>query len=562
MQKKKLLIVGGVAGGASCAARARRLSETAEIIMFERGPYVSFANCGLPYHVGNVISNEDDLLVATPELFKDRFNIDIRVNHNVRRIIPEKKILEVQNLTTDEVYRETYDALVVSPGSEPLRPGLPGVNLPGVFTIWTIPDTREILRWIHMNEPQRAVIVGGGFIGLEMAENLKRLGIHVTIVEMQDHVMPALDPEMGAIINRHLKAQNIALYLGSPVSAFKRDDSGLLSVELQSGKSATADLVILSVGVRPRIELAESAGLRIGASGGIWSDDRMRTSDENIWAVGDAVEVTDYIYGAPAMVPLAGPANRQGRIAADAIFGNETNKPRFRGVQATAVCGILGMTVASTGKTERQLKQLASSRDIGPYEKIYLHPYQHASYYPDAKSISMKLIFNKADGRILGAQAVGMEGVDKRIDVIAMTIQKNGTVFDLEEAELCYAPQYGSARDAVNVAGMIAANVLRGYVDIRHWEDINENDTFILDVRDPDEYEKRHVRNAVNIPLNDLRKRMGELPRDREICTHCLEGLRSYIASRILRQSGFNVKNIPGGIKLYPFVKRSQLDIP
>ena len=562
MKSNRLLIVGGVAGGASCAARARRLSEDARIVMFERGPYVSFANCGLPYHVGDVIQDEEDLLVASPELFRERFNIDVRTNHNVRRIFKERKVVEVENLTNGSTYLETYDTLVLSPGSEPLRPSLPGIHLPGIFTLWTIPDTREILRWIHMNDPKCAVVVGGGFIGLEMAENLKRRNIQVTIVEMQSHVMPALDPEMGAIINEHLRTQGINLCLGSPVSGFNRGEDGSLTVMLQSGKELTADLIILSVGVRPRVGLAESAGLKIGESGGIWVDDHMRTSDESIWAVGDAVEVKDFITGNQTMVPLAGPANRQGRLAADIIFGNSANKPRFRGVQATSVCGILGLTVASTGKTEKALHKLTTPNEIEPFEKIYLHSYHHASYYPDAKIMSMKLLFNKKDGRILGAQAVGMAGVEKRVDVISMAIQKNGTVFDLEEAELCYAPQYGSARDPVNVAGMIAANVLRGYSDVGHWESLAGTQPYILDVRDPDEYEEGQVLTAVNIPLNSLRNRMGELPRDRTIWSYCLVGQRSYIAGRILAQNGFDVKNLSGGFMTYPYIKQLKPRMP
>jgi NADPH-dependent 2,4-dienoyl-CoA reductase/sulfur reductase-like enzyme/rhodanese-related sulfurtransferase len=562
MSSKKLLIVGGVAGGASCAARARRLSEDVEIIMFERGSHVSFANCGLPYHVGDVITKEEDLLVASPELFRDRFNIDVRIQHNVRGILPEKKAVEAENLTTGRVYLETYDALVLSPGSEPLKPDLPGITLPGIFTLWTIPDARKILHFIGRNTPKRAVIVGGGFIGLEMAENFRHRGISVTIVEMQAHVMPALDPEMGIIINEHLKAQGITISLGSPVSGFKNNADGSLVVMLTSGKEIAADIVILSIGVRPRIELAASAGLRIGECGGIWVDDQMRTSNKHIWAVGDAAEVKDFVSGFQTMVPLAGPASRQGRIAADVILGNAENRPRFRGVQATAVCSVLGLTVASTGTTEKQLNRLVDSKEIEPFEKIYLHPYQHAGYYPNAKPISVKLIFSKKDGRILGAQAVGAEGVEKRIDVIAMAIQKKGTVFDLEEAELCYAPQYGSAKDPVNLAGMIAANVLRGYTEVEHWERLNGSDVLILDVRDPSEYKKEHVKNAVNIPLNSLRNRMGELPRDQEIWTHCLVGIRSYIASRILRQNGFRVKNLSGGIRLYPYVKRAHQDIP
>jgi len=558
----RILIVGGVAGGASCAARARRLSEEAEIIIFDRGPYVSFANCGLPYYVGNVIIDEEDLLVASPELFRERFNIEVRTHSNVRSIDSEQRKIEVENLETGETYWEIYDALVLSPGSKPIRPPLPGIETPGIFTLWTIPDTREIVEWIEQKDAHRAVVVGGGFIGLEMAENLKRLGMDVTIVEMQDHVMPVLDPEMGVIINEHLQEQGVGLCLGSPVSGFKNGSDGSLAVALSSGEEISADLVILSIGVRPRVELAESAGLRIGDFGGIWVNDQMQTSDAHIWAAGDAVEVKDFVTGNQTMVPLAGPANRQGRIAADVIVGKNSNGTRFRGVQATAVCGILGMTVASTGKTEKQLKKLPESSPLLPYEKIYLHPINHAGYYPGAERMSIKVIFQTKDGRLLGAQAVGREGVEKRIDVISMAIQKKGTVLDLEEAELCYAPQYGSAKDPVNMAGMIASNILRGYADTKHWENLSGNDAFVLDVRDPDEFEKGHVKNAVHIPLNDLRSRMSELPKDKEISIHCFVGIRSYYAYRILIQNGYKVKNLSGGYETYPYIKQLNPDIP
>ncbi len=562
MAHMRLLIVGGVAGGASCAARARRLSEEAEIIIFDRGPYVSFANCGLPYHVGNVISDEEDLLVASPELFRDRFNVDVRTHSHVFAIDPEQKTIDVENLHTGERYQEAYDALVLAPGSEPIRPRLPGIDIPGIFTIWTIPDTRDIIRWIKSKAARRAVVVGGGFIGLEMTENLKQLGIEVTVVDMQAHVMPVLDPEMGLAVNEHLQEQGIGLYLGSPVSGFSKEPDGSLAVTLSSGKALPADLVVLSIGVRPRVELAERAGLRIGQRGGIWVNDQMRTSDAHIWAVGDAVEIKDFITGSQTMVPLAGPANRQGRIAADVIVGNNATAPRFRGVQATAVCGVLGMTIALTGKTEKQLKQLDPSDTLLPYEKIYLHPAHHAGYYPDAELISMKILFRRKDGRILGAQAVGRGGVEKRIDVISMAIQKNATVSDLEEAELCYAPQYGSAKDPVNMAGMVASNLLNGIAHVQHWENLSTRNGYILDVRDPDEYDAGHVRNAVNIPLNQLRSRLSELPKDKEISIHCYVGIRSYYAYRILSQNGFKVRNISGGMRSYPYMKELYPDIP
>ncbi len=550
MKPIKLLVVGGVAGGASCAARARRLCEQAEIIVFERGPYVSFANCGLPYYVGKVIKNEDDLLVASPELFKNRFNIDIRTCHNVRQVFAREKEIEVQDMNSGRIYREKYDALVLSPGSEPIRPPLEGINLPGIFTLWTIPDSRAIIQWIKSKRVKRAVVVGGGFIGLEMTESLTRLGIQTTVIEMQPHLMPSLDPEMAAFLHDHLTAGGVELRLNSAVTAF-RSGKDSISVLLASGQTISTDLVILSVGVRPRTELAVSAGLRIGETGGIWVDDQMRTSDENIWAVGDAVEVEDVVTKLKRLIPLAGPANRQGRIAADNIFGDKSRPHRFRGSQATAVCGVLGMTVASTGVSEKYLKKIGQT----DYEKIYLHPDNHAAYYPDAKTITFKLIFAKADGRVLGAQAVGLDGVEKRIDVIAMAIQMGATVFDLEEAELCYAPQYGSAKDPVNLAGMIAANTLNGQVAVGHWHDLSESEDYVLDVREPEEFEEDHFPKAVNIPLETLRFRLSELPRNREIWAHCFVGQRSYYACRILQQHGFKVKNLSGGFQLYPAVK-------
>lgn len=552
MAPKRLLIVGGVAGGASCAARARRLSEEAEIIVFERGFYVSFANCGLPYYVGNVITKERSLIIASPQLFKKRFNIDVRPQHNVRRIDRRNKKVEVENLKTGEVYQERYDALVLSPGAAPLRPNLEGIDLPGIFTVRTIPGTRKIVEWIETKNVRSAAVVGGGFIGLEMAENLKIRGIDVTIIEMLPQVMPVLDPEMAPFIHEHLRAKGVSLCLGSRVEGFKQQDKGRIDILLESGRTVAADMVILAIGVRPEVELAQVAGLMIGDLGGIIVDDRLRTSDESIWAVGDAVEVKSVVTGAQSLALLAGPASRQGRIAADVILGNGSPYlPRFRGAQATSVCGVLGLTIACTGVTEKVLKQLNKSSEIQPYQKIYLHPGHHAGYYPGASIITIKLLFSMEDGRILGAQAIGTAGVEKRIDVIAMAIQHQGTVFDLEEAELCYAPQYGAAKDPVNLAGMIAANILRGYADVVNWEDLAGSDAFILDVRDPYEFKSGHVKNAVSIPLGQLRERMSELPREREIWAYCLEGQRSYYALRILVHYGFTVRNLSGGYLMY-----------
>jgi NADPH-dependent 2,4-dienoyl-CoA reductase/sulfur reductase-like enzyme/rhodanese-related sulfurtransferase len=560
--RKKLLIIGGVAGGASCAARARRLNEDAEIIVFERGPFISFANCGLPYHIGKVIPRERSLIVASPEMFKRQLNIEVRTNNNVKYIDRKNKKIEVENLETGEVYKENYDTLVLSPGAAPLKPEIEGIDLPGIFPLRTIPDMRKIIDWIETRKVKKAAVVGGGFIGLEMTENLKIQEIDITIIEMLPQVMPFLDPEITAFIHDHLKAEGISLLLGSPVVGFKQEDNGMITVMLGSGKTVEADLIILAIGVRPETRLAKTAGLALGKLGGILVDDQMRTSDEHIYAVGDAVEIKNFITDAQGLIPLAGPANRQGRMAADVIMGNDGVKPlRFRGSQATMVCGVLGLTIAASGITEKTLNQLDKHGQCPPYEKIYLAPSHYAGYYPGAKPITMKLIFSTENGRILGVQAVGKEGVEKRVDVIATAIQRNGTVFDLEEAELCYAPQYGSAKDPVNIAGMIASNVLRGHTSVVHWENLSEYDAYLLDVRDPFEFRKGHVKDAVHIPLAALRNRIQDLPTDREIWTYCYEGKRSYFALRILKQYGFNVRNISGGYLMYLAVKQFK-DIP
>jgi NADPH-dependent 2,4-dienoyl-CoA reductase/sulfur reductase-like enzyme/rhodanese-related sulfurtransferase len=411
---------------------------------------------------------------------------------------------------------------------------------------------RAIIEWIKTRDVKKAAVVGGGFIGLEMTENLKIQGIDVAIIEMENQVMPVFDSEIASFIHAHLKSKDISLFLGSPVIGFKQEINGGITVVLEAGVTVESDLVILAMGVRPEVELAKAAGLHIGDLGGILVDEQMRTSDKNIWAVGDAVEVKHVITGAQSLIPLAGPANRQGRIAADVIMGNQNlHPPQFRGSQATSVCGVLGMTIAATGITEKNIEKMQAQNNLVPYEKIYLHPAHHAGYYPGAQTLTMKLIFSTENGRILGVQAVGKEGVEKRVDVIAMAIQHNGTVFDLEEAELCYAPQYGSAKDPVNIAGMIAANLLRGYASVAHWKDLESSDAFILDVREPFEFKRGHVERAVNIPLGGLRERIAELPSDREIWTYCYVGQRSYFAARILEQYGFTVRNISGGYLMY-----------
>ena len=544
MSQKKIVIVGGVAGGASCAARCRRLDETAEILLLDRGPYVSFANCGLPYYVGDVIKEEGKLLLASEALFRNRFNIEVRTRHEAVGIDRDKREIEVKELATGRVYRESYDALVLSPGAMAVRPPLPGIDLAGIFVMRSIPDSRDVRAWIDVKQAKSAVVVGGGFIGLEMAENLAHRGLSVTVVEMLNQVMPPLDPEMAQPVQQHMEAHGIKMALGDGVAGFETNDAGQLVVKTQSGAMHTGDIVILAIGVRPETALAKAAGLELGERGGIRVDDQMHTSDPHIWGVGDAVETRDIVTNQATLIPLAGPANRQGRIAADVICGRDSH---FRGVQGTAICGVFDIAVASTGASEKALQRAG----ITDYEKVYLHPNQHVGYYPGAKSINLKLIFRKSDGRILGAQAVGEADVARRIDVIATAIQFGGTVYDLEEAELCYAPQFGGAKDPVNFAGMISSNALRGDNPLADWGQLGSDGAFLLDVRDPDEFEEGHIPGAFNLPLNEIRTRMAELPRDREISIYCGVGQRAYYATRILLQNGYRARNLAGGIRTY-----------
>lgn len=545
--KQRILIIGGVAGGASCAARTRRQSESAEIIIFDRGAFVSFANCGLPYYVGDVITDEKKLLVANTQLFKQRFNIEVRLENEVLEIDRDAREISVKDLNSGQVYRERYDALVLAPGASPLRPPLPGIDLPGIFALRTIPDSRRIRNWIVERQVKQAVIVGGGFIGLEMAENLVKRGIAVTLLEMLPQVMPPLDPEMVTPVHDRLMAHGVQLRLGDGVTGFEQTSEGTLIVSTKSGEKHPADLVILGIGVRPETQLAKDAGLDIGDRGGIRVNEQMRTNDDHIWAVGDAVEVRDWVTGEWMLIPLAGPANRQGRVAADAICGRDTT---FRGVQGTTVCGVFGLIVAATGASEKTLKRVGMA-----YEKVYLHPGHHVGYYPGAKPIDMKLLFSPQEGRILGAQAVGEEGVEKRMDVIAMALQNQATVFDLEEAELCYAPQFGAAKDPVNLAGMVAANVLRGDAPIIHWDKLADDEALLLDVREIGEFEAGHVEGALNIPLTQLRDRVHELPKDQKIAVYCQVGQRAYYATRALRLQGFDAHNLTGGFKTYKAVQ-------
>ena len=556
MTNMKVIIVGGVAGGASCAARLRRLDGKAEILMVERGPYVSYANCGLPYHVGGTIERESSLLVASEQTFREQFAIDVRTNCEVIGISPKEKTVELKNHVTGEVTTEKYDKLVLSPGAAPIRPPLPGIDLPGIFSVRTVPDARNIREWLDrdlsdrsgmntytgyqtMTRPQRAVVVGGGFIGLEMVENLIHRGLEVTLVEKLDQVMPPLDPEMAHLVERYMLKHGVQLELNDGVAGFQQSASGSLEVLTSSGKCLPADIVILAIGVRPETALAKKAGLEIGERGGIRVNDQMYTSNPDILAVGDAVEVKDYVTDQWSLIPLAGPANRQGRIAAEVICGRDS---RYRGTQGTSICQIFEAAIASTGASEKLLKQLGET----DFEKIYIFPNSHAGYYPGAKYLAIKVIFRKSDGKLLGAQVLGEDGVPKRIDSFAMAIQMDCTVYDLEEVELCYAPPFGSAKDPVNFAGMVAANILRGDMPICHWDSVDSG--FLLDVRNPAELAVESVPGALNIPLSQLRARLGELPRDREILVMCRTGARSYNATRILLQNGFKARNILGGI--------------
>jgi NADPH-dependent 2,4-dienoyl-CoA reductase/sulfur reductase-like enzyme/rhodanese-related sulfurtransferase len=536
----KLVIVGGVAGGATAAARARRLSEEAQIDIYERGGHVSFANCGLPYFIGGEIQKRESLLLQTPEGFWKRYRIRVHLRCEVERIDPVKKEVEIRNLEDGTLRSEPYDKLILSPGAAPVRPPLPGIDDPGVHCLRNMDDLDRIVAAVPGSK--RAVVVGGGFIGLEMAENLVHLGLQVNIVEMLPQVMAPLDPEMAQPIQKELNDRGVELFLGNPVKGFDRD-RGTLRVLLGKGDPLNADLVIFSVGVRPEVNLARGAGLDLGTLGGIRVDDTLRTSDPDIFAVGDAVEAKHFVTGKPALIPLAGPANRQARIAADNCLGRHS---KYRGTQGTSIVRVFSLTAATTGAAEKTLKANGM-----PYRQVHLHPKDHAGYYPGSESISMKLLFSPEDGRILGAQAVGKQGVDKRIDVLATAIQAGMTLDDLEEVELAYAPPFGSAKDAVNMAGFVGGNLMRGDVEITEADAIPP-DVCVVDVRDPEELtETGSIPGAVNIPLPQLRDRLGELPRDRPLVVTCAIGLRGYIACRFLKQNGYRCTNLSGGYKTY-----------
>lgn len=540
------LIIGGVAGGATVAARLRRMDEKANIILFERGKYVSYANCGLPYYIGDTINNREKLFVQTAKGFTDRFRIDIRTEQEVTAIRPDKKEVEIKNLSTGETYTETYDKLVLSPGAEPLRPSIEGIGSKKIFTLRNVPDTDTIKNYVNTENPKRAIVVGGGFIGLEMAENLYDLGIQVDVVEMANQVMAPLDFSMAAIVHRQLTDKGVGLHLEDGVSRFEEKDGGV-TVHLRSGKQIATDMVLLSIGVRPETKLAKDAGLAIGERGGIAVNDYMQTSDADIYALGDAVEVRHLVTGQPALIPLAGPANKQGRIVADNIvFGN---KEKYPGSIGTSIAKVFDLTVAAAGANAKLLQQ----NNI-PYISSYTHGASHAGYYPGAVPLSIKILFAPENGKLLGAQIVGFNGVDKRIEMLAQVIQRGGTVHDLAELEHAYAPPYSSAKDPVNMAGFVAENILNKKSRIIQWRELAElpADTIRIDVRTHDEYKLGTIPGFINIPVDELREHLDELPKEKPIVVTCAVGLRGYLAYRILVQNGFkHVRNLSGGYKTW-----------
>ena len=562
----KIVIVGGVAGGASAAARARRLSEDAEIIMFERGSFVSFANCGLPYHIGGDIEDRSKLLLQTPESFLARFNVDVRVMSEVVSIDRHNKQVTIKNLLDGSKYIENYDFLLLSPGAGPVVPPIPGIDNPLTHSLRNIPDMDRIIKTIQMNKPEHATVVGGGFIGLEMMEAFHQLGIKTTLIEMADQVMTPVDREMAGFAHAEIREKGVDLKLGVALEAVEyipnqhmasidsgeneehQHIEGEIELTLSNGESLTTDILIMAIGVRPETKLAKEAGLQIGALGGIYTNDSMQTSDPSIYAVGDAIEEKDFVTGAQTLVPLAGPANRQGRMAADNMLGrNET----YQGTQGTAICKIFDLAVASTGKNEKQLK-----REGVEYEKVYVHTASHASYYPGAEIVSFKMLFEPSTGKILGAQAVGKDGVDKRIDVMAVAQRAGMTVEQLQHLELTYAPPYGSVKDVINQAAFVASNIIKGDATPIHFDEVtNLNDNqVLLDVRNPAELENvGFISGAINIPVDQLRQRMNELPKDKEIIIYCQVGLRGNVAYRQLVNNGFKARNLIGGYRTFKF---------
>ncbi|OOM80669.1 CoA-disulfide reductase [Clostridium sp. BL-8] len=551
---KKIIIVGGVAGGASTAARLRRLDEKAEIIVLEKGEYISFANCGLPYYIGETIDDRSKLIVQTVEEMSEKFNLDIRNFNEALNIDKVNKVVKIKNHKTNEEYEESYDILVLSPGAAPIKPQISGISeCDNLFTLRNIPDTDKIKAYVDEKKPKHATVIGGGFIGLEMAENLHALGINITLVEAGSQVMAPLDFEMASIIHEHLIDKGVELLLNDGVNGFK--DNGR-KIVLNSGKEVSTDIVILSIGVKPETTIARDANLKLNERGAIIVDKFMKTSDPNIYALGDAVEIMDFVNEKPTMIPLAWPANRQGRIVADNICGK---KAEYRGTLGSSVAKIFDYTAATTGNNEKTLKRLGIE-----YEVIHIHPGSHAGYYPGSFPVAFKMLFDPKSGRIFGAQGVGLDGVEKRIDVIAAAIKGKLTVFDLQDIEPCYAPPYNSAKDPVNMLGYYASNIIEGFTKTIQWHEIDKLDaekSLILDIREEFELVTGGFDNSIHIPLGELRKRINEIPRNKSLYVTCQVGLRGYVACRILEQNGFDCTNIDGGVKTYLYVKRAEESI-
>tara|TARA_R110001583_G_scaffold6618_5_gene33605 strand:+ start:35080 stop:36783 length:1704 start_codon:yes stop_codon:yes gene_type:complete len=564
---KKILIIGGVAGGASAAARARRLSEDAQIIMFERGPFVSFANCGLPYHIGGDIKDKSQLLLQTPESFLARFNVDVRPLSEVIGIDRANKSITVRLLADNSEYTESYDFLLLSPGAGPIVPAIPGIKNPLTHSLRNIPDMDKIIETLAINKPEHATVVGGGFIGLEMMEAFHQLGIKTTLVELADQVMTPVDREMAGFVHQEIRDKGIDLQLGvalqgvqfnpsQTVANFDAGESaqhqhlqGNLTLSLNNGETLDTDILIMAIGVKPEIALASNAGLEIGALGGIKTNAQLQTSDAAIYAVGDAIETQDFVTGKASLVPLAGPANRQGRMAADNMFGRNES---YQGTQGTAICKIFDLAIASTGKNEKQL-----IKDNITFEKVYVHTASHASYYPGAEIVSFKMLFDPISGKILGAQAVGKDGIDKRIDIMAVAQRAGMTVDQLQHIELTYAPPFGSAKDVINQAAFVANNIIKGDAKAIHFDEIDNltDQQVLLDVRNPGELENGFIEGAINIPVDQLRHRLNELPKDKEIIIYCQVGLRGNVAYRQLVNNGFKARNLIGGYRTYKFAK-------
>ena len=548
---RKIVIVGGVAGGASAACRLRRLDETAEIILLERSSQVSFANCGMPYYIGGVIEDRNALLLQTPQSLYARFRIDVRVNSEVTDIQPEQKNIVIRESKTGRVYEETYDELILSPGAAPIRPELPGVDLPQVFTLRSMEDCDRVKSFVTLQKPKCAVVVGGGFIGIELAENLCHLGVEVVLAELSDQILAPLDPDMAVYLHKHVSSQGVVLRLAAGLTSIEAE-AGTLRCRFSDGSTVSTDMVALAVGVLPDNRLALQAGLDLGPGGGLRVSPQMRTSDPHIFAVGDVVVSTDYVSGQDTLVPLAGPANRQGRIAAGVAAGRAFS---YRGTLGTSVCKVFDLTAASTGKNEKQLRKAGL-----PYDKVYTHPSDHAGYYPGSAMLHFKLLFDPDSGKILGAQAIGEKGVDKRIDVIATAIYAGLTVEDLENLELAYAPPFSAAKDAVNLAGFVASNVRRKDFKQFFVEDVERlmaaDGYALLDVRTPGEFAGGTLPDAINIPVDDLRQRLDEIPKGKKLLVFCKVGLRGYVACRILAQHGFDPYNLSGGYTSWTAVKQ------